>query len=101
MMRTLSLFTCLVVTLCLLPMARADSIDQSLTTFNGLTELDYTINEGAVAVAQTFTAGITGDLTRIEIAVYSQPIHGGLDEISPFAVNVEILGVSNGLPTSN
>jgi hypothetical protein len=53
------------------------------------------------ATAQTFTAGITGDLTRIQIDLGSQPIHGELGEISPFPVNVAILSVLNGVPTAN
>jgi len=59
--------------LCVIPTARADTLDQSNTAVGSL---QAEVNEGVLFVAQTFTAGITGDLTRIQIDLSSQPIHG-------------------------
>lgn len=99
-MRSLSLSSFLVITLCVIPAARADTLDQSNITLTG-GELQVEVNEADLYVAQTFTAGITGDLTRIQLDLVSQPIHGQIGEISPFSINVRILSVSNGAPTTN
>jgi hypothetical protein len=99
-MRTLSLSSFPVIALCVIPTAHADTLDQSnITLTSG--ELQAEVNEAYLYVAQTFTAGITGDLTRIQLDLVSQPIQGQIGEISPFSINVEILGVSNGIPTTN
>jgi hypothetical protein len=98
MRRSYSALCFLVIGLWLFPVARADEIDQS---FLGDTTLQAGINDAAFSVAQTFTAGITGDLTRIQLELFSQPQHGALGEISPYPINVEILSVLDGIPTSN
>ena len=98
MRRSFSVLCFLITGLCLPPVARPDEIDQS---FLGNTTLSAEINDAFFSVAQTFTAGISGDLTRIQLELFSQPQNGSPGEISPFFINVEILSVSKGIPTSN
>lgn len=100
-MRCLLFSTLLVIALCVNPAAHADTLDQSNITLTSAGELQAEVNDAYLYVAQTFTAGITGDLTRIQLDLVSQPIHGQIGEISPFSINVGILGVSDGLPTTN
>ena len=88
----------LVIALCLPHVAQGDSLDQS---FLGNGTLGAEINDAFFSVAQTFTAGISGDLTRIQIDLTSQPQHGMIGEISPFPINVDILSVLNGVPASH
>lgn len=76
--------------------ARADILDQSFSAAGGLLA---EINEGFFAIAQSFTAGITGDLLRIQVDVVSQPIQGSIGSISPYPIDVSILAVANDLPT--
>ena len=97
-MRRLSLSSFLVIALWVIPTAHADTLDQSNTAVGSL---QAEVNEGVLFVAQTFTAGITGDLTRVQIELLSQPQHGQIGEISPFSIDVQIRGVSNGMPTTN
>ena len=98
MRRSFSLLCFFVVGLWCCPAALADSLDQS---FVGDTTLGVEMNDADFAVAQTFTAGMSGNLTRIQIDLVSQPQHGEIGEISPFSVNVEIVSVVNGIPTVN
>jgi hypothetical protein len=71
--------------------AKADLIlDQSFTTPSNLTTL---INEGFDLVAQTFTAGLTGELAAVTIDVLPTAI-----AVPP--LRVSIYSVSGGFPTS-
>jgi hypothetical protein len=80
----------------------ATTVDQSYTTFSGTGgtgSLSAAINEAVAFVAQTFTAGVTGYLTGVNIDVVSATTSGS-PPVSPFPLNVAILAVSNGVPTS-
>ena len=88
--------------LCLaVPCLRADSVvDQSFTTFSGTGSLSAYINEADAYAAQTFTAGVTGILTGVNIEILSDTVSGS-PTISPFPLNVAIYTVVDGVPTSN
>jgi hypothetical protein len=63
-------------------------VDQSFTS---PTNASTAINDCCRYVAQTFTAGLTGDLAAVSLDVLST---------GPFALHIAIHGVTNGLPNS-
>jgi len=99
-MRSFLLSGFLLIALCAIRTAHADTLDQSNTVVNG-GELGVELNSAYFFDAQTFTDGITGDLTRIQLELLSQPQHGEMGDISPFSIGVQIRGVSNGIPTAD
>jgi hypothetical protein len=76
----------------------ASVLDQSFTMTSSAGSVSAYINEAVIYVAQTFTAGVSGYLTGVNIDVLSQPT--GSLPISPFPITVSILATSNGIPTS-
>jgi len=67
------------------------TVDQAFTGENSAASI---INDGASSVAQTFTAGLSGTLTGINIDIYSYYVPGN------FPLHVAIRGVNDGLPNN-